>query len=199
MCVKREMLFLLSGIKYLSNPDEKKLLPCFTFCPLPPFKMDDRSLSYTRKAYKENTYKLDDIFSEETVQIIKNPTDFTITETESVLLGICQTICKLQKVEAFDFSLTFLMKRNWDVNIYFHSKGIELWFLISPVVLDSQFVTLLTQNDKGLISADLSISEIQTTVLSKKGMPCRYYTIDVENHNQNVDYLDCHKKKLGYN
>ena len=197
--LKREMLFLLLGIKYVSNseenPEEKKLLPCFTFCPLPPFKTDDLSLSYTRKAYKENTFKLNDVFSDETVKILKNATEFAITETESVILGVCQTICKLQKVEAFDFSFSLQMRRSWDVNIYFHSKGSELWFLFSPVVLDSQFVTLLTQNDKGLIAADLSISETQTTVLNKKGMPCRHYTIDVENHNQNVDYLDCQKKK----
>ena len=189
------MLFWLSGIKYLSNSDDKKLLPCFTFCPVPAFKVDDLSLSYTSKTYKENTFKLDDIFSEDTVKTLKNPTEFTITETECVILGICQTICKLKKVEAFDFSFSLQMKRSWDVNIYFHSQGSELWFLFSPVVLDSQFVTLPTQNDKGLISADLSISETQTTVLSKAGMPCKYYTIDVENHNQNVDYLDCHKRQ----
>ena len=184
------------GLKYVSNHNDEKLLPCFSLCPLPAYKSPDWSSSFTKKGYKENTFKLQDIFSNKTIDMLQNKTEFSVTETESILLGVCQTVCKLKKVKAFYYNFVLDLKRNWNINIYFHPKGSEFLFFYSAVGLSSQMLTLNTKNNSDdIIAVDLSINEIQTYVTSKKDLDCKPYKIDTENFNYNKEYMACLKRE----
>jgi len=59
---------------------------------------------FTTQSYKANTFNLEDIFDGATVKELKNKTEFAVYETQSILFGMCFTICKLRKVKAFEFS-----------------------------------------------------------------------------------------------
>ena len=51
--------------------DSFKLLPCFTFCPLPAYKnttISDLALESSLQSYMDSTYGRSDIFSPETLQ-----------------------------------------------------------------------------------------------------------------------------------
>ena len=184
-------------MKYISNEEGEKLLPCFSLCPLPAYKSSDWNYFYTKIGYKENTFKLEDIFSKAHAILLQNKTEYSVSETESIFLGVCQTVCKLRKVKAFVFEFSLALKRDWNINIYFHPKGSELLFFYSAVGSTDQMVTLNSKKTSDdIIGVDLSISETVTTVTSKENLDCKPYNIDTENHLLNYEYMTCLKKAV---
>jgi hypothetical protein len=184
-------------LKYISNKEGEKLLPCFSFCPLPAYKTSDWNSSYTKQGYKENTFRLHDIFSARLTSMLMNTTEYSVTETESILMGVCQTICKLKKVKAFDYEFSFELKRDWNMNVFFHAKGSEFLFLYSAVSLSSQLVTLNSKrNIDDIIALDLSINEIKTTLAPKEHFNCKLYYFNAEKHNSNEEYMKCLKTEF---
>ena len=92
---------LFPGINYINTDLLSKLLPCLTFCPVPSFKSTELSLN--SESFRKNSYTMDDIFDKVTTTFLANKTEFSVTETESVVFGICITICILRKVEKYYF------------------------------------------------------------------------------------------------
>ena len=53
------------------------------------------------------------------------------------------------KVTAFEFSIRFGLTTSWDVNLFLHPKGSELWFAYSTFILETPLITLNTNNEDG--------------------------------------------------
>jgi hypothetical protein len=100
---------------------------------------------FATQSYKANTFNLEDIFDGVTVKELRNKSEFEVTETQSILFGMCFTICKMRKVKAFEFATRLGLRTDFDVTIYFHPKGNELWLLYSTFVLETPYVTLNTR------------------------------------------------------
>ena len=63
--------------------DSFKLLPCFTFCPLPAYKnttISDLALESSLESYMDSTYGRNDIFSPETLQGVTLKSELQILE-----------------------------------------------------------------------------------------------------------------------
>ena len=53
------------------------------------------------------------------------------------------------QVTAFEFTIRFGLKTSWDVNLFLHPKGSELWFADSTFILETPLITLNTNNEDG--------------------------------------------------
>ena len=101
--LEKKLTFSLfvTGTKFLVSEDGVKLMPCFSFCPLPGFKTG--GFHYSKEDFKQNSFTLEDIFDSETVAKLTNKSEFSITKAESVQIGICHTICPMKKFKPFEY------------------------------------------------------------------------------------------------
>ena len=61
-----------NGVRIKYTEEKKKLLPCFTARPYLAYK--EPGFIFTDDEYERRTLKLEDIFSEESVQVLISPT-----------------------------------------------------------------------------------------------------------------------------
>ena len=86
-------------MKYISNEEGGKLLPCFSLCPLPAYKSSDWNYVYTKIGYKENTFKLEDIFSKAHAILLQNKTEYSVSETESIFWEFVKLFASLERLK----------------------------------------------------------------------------------------------------
>jgi len=84
---------------------------------------------YKALDFNLSTYNLDDIFNSETVEMLNNGTGYLVTTVSSLYFGRCYTITKLEGVPVFDPDMAFNLKKDWDVIVYIHTRGDELWLM----------------------------------------------------------------------
>ena len=185
--------YIVTGTKFFVNEDGVKLLPCFSFCPLPGFKAG--GFHYSRDDFKQNSFTLEDIFDSETVANLTNKSKFSIIEAESAQIGICHTICPMKKFKPFEY-LTLYIHLDVDINIYVHSKGSDIWFIYMAFALEIPVIRLDSHNSEGIIAADLMLAETKTFTLDKTNQHCFHYEIDKKNHNEMAFFDNCCKKQL---
>ena len=75
--------------------------------------------------YEKSTYRLQDIFGEETIKNLKS-TNFSLEHVDTLYFGRCFTICSLRVVEANEF-LTLCVKRDFDLKMIVHLEGEAAW------------------------------------------------------------------------
>ncbi len=74
----------------------------------------------------ENTFSLEDIFSPTTVANLRNSSKFKMVEMTSMFFGRCYTACYVNKVVPKS-GPRILFKTDFDVKVFFHISGSELW------------------------------------------------------------------------
>jgi hypothetical protein len=184
-----------TGIKFRN--EESMQLPCITFCPVAAFKQ--WGMHYEEKSYLENTYRLEDIFQNETLQKITNKTNFFIKEFHTLFLGTCYTLCSLTYVgekEEVRISFRYL----GDIKIVVHGIGEEFWlfawFMFPSEVGNTQ---LTIKEDVKIVGATVTIKKTETFLLNQEHSPC---VPDLEKESINQSYyrfLECSKDKIWQN
>ena len=102
----------------------------FTVCAVPVFKK--KGFYYTKEAFEENVYLLEDFFESETLEKLNNTSGFSIVAADSLIFGRCWSIENLVKVSTFEFENDFMLTTLFDINLYLHMKGeINQFFVVS--------------------------------------------------------------------
>ena len=104
---------------------EKLELPLMVLCPTKAFK-GPISSAYNDEEYSKNIYTLQDLFHENTTNMLKS--GYVTYTMPSVFYGACQAIQKLAKVEKQDYRDDFILKEEMDVMIYFIGETKLIFF-----------------------------------------------------------------------
>ena len=162
--------------------------PSLTFCTNQGYKK--QGFHYKEAEYLENTFALEDIFANKTLEILKDKTRYKVSEIRSDTNGRCFTVQDLSKAKTLNLDdKSFFLKRNHDLVVIVHYPGDEFFvtrfiFPLPPVILDLQVKTSVD-----LYSADLHLEKEEINLLSKNGQ-CRIY------QDQDQTYNDCLKDKI---
>ncbi len=184
-----------TGIKFRN--EESMQLPCITFCPIKAFK--HWGLYYDEKSYLENTYRLEEIFQNETLLLIKNNTNFYIKEFHTLFLGTCHTICALTYKRAKEEE-RYIFKYQKDIKLVAHGIGEEFW-LFAWFMFPSEVgnVQLSFKEDDEIVAASIAIKKTETVLLNQEHSPC---VPDIEKESITHSYyrfLECSKNKIWQN
>ena len=148
---------------------------------------------FGKKSYNENAYQLEELFSPKTVSDLKNSSLFKLSETMSIYLGRCFTICPVQKYGK-KIGPALELKTDFDFKTFIHVAGFEFWLNgIMEFPYEIPFTVLNVNNAEDIIVAFLSVAEIESTFLSKKNFPCKSYSDNLDNNNL---FADCCKEQL---
>jgi hypothetical protein len=82
---------------------------------------------YNDKLFEENTFSETELFNKSLSEYLKNP-EVEITILRSVFHGACFTLKFANEVELSNVS-GLVIKRPWDIVIYFHNEGEQFWLL----------------------------------------------------------------------
>lgn len=184
-----------TGIRFRN--EESRQLPCVTFCPVEVFKK--RGFYYEEKSYLENTFRLEDIFHDYTLQIIKNKTNFLTKEIHTFYFGTCFTLCCLTYFEA-KASVFIKFRYLSDIKLFVHGPGEEFWLLASftfPSEVGN--VNLNIQEESNIVVAAVAIKETDTVYLNQEHSPC-VPEVKKESVIQSYNrFLECSKEKVWQN
>ena len=75
--------------------------------------------------YEENAFSITDLFNE-TLSKIWSETEVKVTALKTLMHGVCFTFSFSEEVQ-IDAASSFVIKRPWDMTIYFHNEGEEFW------------------------------------------------------------------------
>ena len=149
---------------------------------------------FGKKSYNENAYQLEELFSPNTVSILKNSSLVQLIETKSIYIGRCFTICTIIKFGK-KFGPTLELKKDFDFKAFIHVAGFEFWLNgVTEYPLEIPSTVLDVNNSENVIAAFLSVAEIESTFLNKKNFPCKSYAENVGNDNDL--FVDCCKEQL---
>ena len=81
----------------------------------------------------------------------------------------------LKKVKKNDWTILFGLKKTWDVNIYIHSPGDEIWLIFISFPVEVAHIRLDSNNSDGVWSSDLSITENEIVHLDTENAHCKLY------------------------
>jgi hypothetical protein len=148
---------------------------------------------------KENTFQLEDIFQNETLQLITNKTNFFIKEFHTLFLGTCYTICTLTYVGAKEEVKYYFQYQN-DIRIVAHLIGEEFW-LFAWFMFPSEVgnVILSFKEDNEIVAGSVAIKKTETVLLNQENSPC---VPDLEEESITQSYyrfLECSKDKIWQN
>jgi len=102
---------------WLEKTDTKQL-PCISFCVVQGFKSLTNVTN--EESYKSDTFSLEEIFFEATVNRFRNKSAYDLYETDSFLLGRCHTVCSLDRWQKRT-GPTLLVRNNTDLKLFVHS------------------------------------------------------------------------------
>ena len=108
-----------TGVRLRDDEIEKKKLPCFSFCPWPAFKRS--GFYFNNNLLRENTYAIEDFFTNETLSDISNSSKYLVREVKSYLIGRCFTVCHLEEIK-LERGILLQLKKLWDIMVYIHPK-----------------------------------------------------------------------------
>ena len=160
-----------TSIRFRRDENANTFLPCFTICAMPAFRT--LGFFYKEKDFIENTYNPEDFFIDETLELLKNNTKYTLTETWSFLYGRCHTICFLYTVE-YEIQSLFL-KQTWDVKVFIHSKGEEVWLIFGDFPIEKTYLEINTNNSDNITKMFLGITTQEITQFSRENFKCNSY------------------------
>ena len=130
---------------------------------------------YTEKEFIDQTFSLSDFFLPKTISMLKDSKDYKIKETLNIVAGRCHTICNLHKYYK-KIGPSFLLKTNLNLLIFAHMEGDEFWLNgLSDFPINIAYIGLDTSNKSGISSALVSLSETESSYLSKADEVCLEY------------------------
>ena len=163
-----------TGIRFRVFESEQKPLPCFTFCASEAYKT--AGLHFTSKQFVENTFDLEDFFEDETMVEIKNSSLYSLTQTWSVYLGRCHTLCY---IPAVGLELTSLyLKKSLDLKMFIHNRGEEFWTTLSHFPVDQAILHFeFAPHIKTRVILN-GMTTKEKTFLPNENLPCQSYSED---------------------
>ena len=108
-----------TNVRLRNDEIQKKKLPCLSFCPWPAFKRN--GFYFNSKLLKENTYGIEDVFTNFTLLDISNTSMYFVKEVQSFLTGRCFTVCHIEERGLQD-GIFLKLKKNWDITLYIHPR-----------------------------------------------------------------------------
>jgi hypothetical protein len=160
-----------------ADEGEKRALPCFSFRVASAYKNTGFFITYQN--YLKNTYGLEDIFTAESVSILKNKEMFDIFSTRTILFGNVITVCPLEKMGRDD-ELSIKLKRYISYEIFALKDASERVFhLLDRFPVQDSRVEISTRNIENKVMGDLRISEFLVQNLNKKQKPCFESTLSI--------------------
>ena len=133
-----------------------------------------RGFHFSTKGFNENTFRIEDIFHNKTIDKLKISTDYLVKEVWSIFSGKCFTICYLHNV---NFDLNELdLKQTWDMKIYVHNSGEEYWLYFGDFPTAICDKILDTNNSDGIIMGLIRLAEIEKTDLNQDKFTCKSYS-----------------------
>ena len=181
-----------TGIKF--RIEESMQLPCITFCPIKAFKQ--WGLYYEEKSYLANTFQLEDIFHDYTLQQIKNQTNVFMKEIHTLFLGTCYTLCTLTYFQAKE-DMYIVLSYLSDIKIVAHGIGEEFWlfaWFMFPSEVGSTKLTI--KEDDEIVAASVTIKKTETVLLNQEHSPC---VPELEKNSITQSYhrfLECSKRSI---
>ena len=152
------------------NNRETKPLPAISICPMAGFKKE--GYYYKVNDVMKNTLNLSDIISDATYNDTKN---LLYDEPIAQQIGRCFSL-KNQTGYELNVPLPLIFKTNYDLKVYIHSKGDELWLSgFQEFPFETASVTLDITKQQNYSMALISIKEINSFLHSKPDMPCTNY------------------------
>ena len=107
--------------------------------------------------------------------MLKEAKGYKIRETLNIVAGRCHTICNLRKYFK-KIGPSFLLKINLNLVIFVHMEGDEFWLNgLSDFPINIASTGLDTSNKSGITSALMSLSETESSYLSKPDEVCLEY------------------------
>ena len=134
------------------------------------------------------------MFSEKTLQDLKNISLYEVQEIKTMLYGRCYTICCLQKVKIVDYSKIIQLKTTFDLTVYVHQKHEEFWVKMFGTPRKIFVTRLSVQGD--LFGADLILAEKHVRLLDKENAPCKSYSQNDDNNEEIQSFIHCAQKSI---
>jgi hypothetical protein len=150
-----------TGVQYVLEGDgQGKVLPCFSFIPIVTFKSS--GFHFTEEAYQANSFELEDIFTTQSVNDLRNKSAYDIFETKTVHHGKVFSICCKLQVSTFEGILLSVKQYEWELYIFFHQREDAIWFTFRELPNYIMFSLINTKRSSGFIAAKIFISEIRS-------------------------------------
>ena len=87
------------------------------------------------------------------------------------------------------------LKTDFDMKVFLHDQGTEFWFTgFNEFPYDIPFGIVEANSSNGIMLSTLSVREFDTTILSKKEEPCRFYDDGFE-----LEFINCCKQSIWKN
>ena len=173
------------------NDRGTKKLPCITFCPVQGFK--SKGHNFDLDSYVKSTFSLEDIFDEDTVEMLRNQSLFEVSETFTVLMGRCHTLCSKTEWQKKS-GPKFMFNTTMNFVTYVHVVDESLWLNGFTEFPFEVAVAKLNLNNDEYGEATMRIYEIETTVLIKRNEPCKEYAETVEDNSR--FFHDCCRQAI---
>jgi hypothetical protein len=139
---------------FLQGDTAKKLFPCLTIRSLAPYKK--RGFFYDLDEFQENTFTLNDIFDNETVQNLKNLSLFHLKEINSYVHGKCFSLCPQTWLD-LDEIISLPIKNERNVEILVYLEGEEFWLIFPRFPSDVGSTRIESNNRDQLVSVDVKV------------------------------------------
>ena len=154
------VISLIPGIKIRPHSSKVKQLPCVTVCALSGFRK--RGFYYSTQDYTQNTFELEDFFTEKTLNEIRNNSLYKYKEVRTLFFGRCYKICDVDELPLINFKI-WELKLESNYKLIVHNDGDEFW-LITAIT----YATAMTE----------TIFEVNRTDGIKAGFKFFYSTIN---------------------
>ena len=109
--------------------------------------MKSNEVIVNQEQMKNLAYSMEELFTNETLEMLKDPLKYRVTQMFSLYDGLCYSIQKLEKVYIKEyFSFELFVKNNMDYNVFLHepeetilvSTGIRPYPLLRVAIKSNQ-------------------------------------------------------------
>ena len=116
---------------------------------------------------------------------VQNSNRLTVTNwnrNENKKCSITNIFLRLEPSQKFDFSFVLGLKTTWDLHVYIHPPGDEIWLSFAAFPHDVSYFRLDLNNSDGMLASDVAITEKEIVIRNKDSAPCKYYNDQVNFH-----------------
>jgi len=85
----------------------------------------------------------------------------------------------LEPTKIIDFSCVLGLIPAWDLHVFIHPPGDEMWLSFVAFPHDMSYFLLNMNNANGISATDLSLLEKEIILRDKESAPCKFYSEQV--------------------
>jgi len=107
----------------------------------------------TKEDYLENTFGLEDIYTPDSITVLKNSSAFNLKELMTLLNGRIFVICPLKSFKSHERIEIYLQKgAEFEFSVY--NPGEEYWFTLSRLKCSKTFLSVAKKVTVGIVKAN---------------------------------------------